>query len=370
MEGSPEPQPVKRGSSCRDPSLVSVLTCLVLCAPLVLSPPAARTQGDATSADARLRALYTEEWNWRQHGAGAGRRPARRGGRERPLPQGRCRVATGATRVLDQNPRDPGQHPVRPALAGREGERAGLPHLDPRARQRREIPDLRGAVQQRHLLLDRVHAAPGPRHAPRRIARISARLRDVPRYFDEQIANMRAGLARGFTVPRVSVVGRDATIEPYLKGDTTNPLYAAVRPRCRRRSPRRTRTRSAPKRRRVIRDIVAPAYDRLLTFMRTSTCPRPARRSPRSAMPDGEAYYQAMIEKFTTLKLTASADPRHRPEGGRAHRGRDGGDQRAGGLQGHDGGVLPLPAHRSAVLREDAARAAVVLGVRRRRRPT
>ena len=52
------------------------------------------------------------------------------------------------------------------------------------------------------------------------------RLRDVPRYFDEQIANMRAGLARGFTVPRVSVVGRDKTIEPYVKGDTTNPLYA------------------------------------------------------------------------------------------------------------------------------------------------
>ena len=52
------------------------------------------------------------------------------------------------------------------------------------------------------------------------------RLRDVPRYFDEQITNMRAGLARGFTVPRVSVVGRDKTIEPYVKGDTANPLYA------------------------------------------------------------------------------------------------------------------------------------------------
>ena len=33
-----------------------------------------------------------------------------------------------------------------------------------------------------------------------------ARLRDVPRHFDEQVANMRAGLARGFSVPRVSVV--------------------------------------------------------------------------------------------------------------------------------------------------------------------
>ena len=30
-----------------------------------------------------------------------------------------------------------------------------------------------------------------------------ARLRDVPRYFDEEIANMRAGLARGFTPPQV-----------------------------------------------------------------------------------------------------------------------------------------------------------------------
>ena len=48
----------------------------------------------------------------------------------------------------------------------------------------------------------------------------------MPRYFDEQIANMRAGLARGYSVPRVSVVGRDKTIEPYVKGDTTNPLYA------------------------------------------------------------------------------------------------------------------------------------------------
>ena len=36
---------------------------------------------------------------------------------------------------------------------------------------------------------------------------------------------MRTGLARGFSVPRVSVVGRDKTIEPYVKGDTTNPLY-------------------------------------------------------------------------------------------------------------------------------------------------
>ena len=39
------------------------------------------------------------------------------------------------------------------------------------------------------------------------------------------MTNMRAGLARGFTVPRVSVLGRDKTIEPYLRNDSTNPLF-------------------------------------------------------------------------------------------------------------------------------------------------
>ena len=43
----------------------SALTSLVLCGVLVLLPATAETQRDTSSADARLRALYTEEWNWR-----------------------------------------------------------------------------------------------------------------------------------------------------------------------------------------------------------------------------------------------------------------------------------------------------------------
>ena len=31
-------------------------------------------------------------------------------------------------------------------------------------------------------------------------------MREIPRYFEEQIANMRAGLARGFSVPRATLV--------------------------------------------------------------------------------------------------------------------------------------------------------------------
>ena len=39
-----------------------------------------------------------------------------------------------------------------------------------------------------------------------------ALLNDVPRYFREEQAEMRAGLARGFTPPRATLVGRDASV--------------------------------------------------------------------------------------------------------------------------------------------------------------
>ncbi len=53
-----------------------------------------------------------------------------------------------------------------------------------------------------------------------------------------------------------------------------------------------------------------------------------------------QAYYQAMIEKFTTLDLTAQQIHDIGLEGGRAHRGGDAGNQAAGRLHRHDGGVL------------------------------
>jgi uncharacterized protein (DUF885 family) len=130
-----------------------------------------------------------------------------------------------------------------------------------------------------------------------------ARLRDVPRYFDENVANMRAGMARGYTVPRVSVVGRDRTIEPYVNADTTNPLYTPF--------VQMPATISAADQAALraeamaaIRDVTVPAFTRLLAFVRTEYLPGTRTTLGASVLPDGPAFYQAMIEKFTTLTLT------------------------------------------------------------------
>ena len=65
-----------------------------------------------------------------------------------------------------------------------------------------------------------------------------ARLNDVPRYFDQQIDNMRAGLARGFSVPRAVLDGRDVSIAAMaeLKDPDQPPISTNRSSNCRRRS--------------------------------------------------------------------------------------------------------------------------------------
>ena len=50
--------------------------------------------------------------------------------------------------------------------------------------------------------------------------RYIARMRDIPRFFDDEIANMRAGLARGFRrARRATLEGRDVSISPFTERD-------------------------------------------------------------------------------------------------------------------------------------------------------
>jgi uncharacterized protein (DUF885 family) len=57
-----------------------------------------------------------------------------------------------------------------------------------------------------------------------------ARMRDIPRYFDEEIVNMQAGIKRDFTIPKVTLTGRDGTIVPFTDAHPLkNPFYAAFK---------------------------------------------------------------------------------------------------------------------------------------------
>jgi uncharacterized protein (DUF885 family) len=281
---------------------VRVLTAPVLAAALVIVPALAQSQGDTSSADARLRALYTEEWKWRlKEMARSSDQPGEAGAGDRfprvdaASQEARLAYWTRTLATLDSIPFN--------ELSPEEHVNAQVF----RASIRALTNDLKFRTYEAPFNSDTffwTEFTPRQGFATASAYRAYlARLRDVPRYFDEQIANMRAGLARGFTVPRVSVVGRDKTIEPYVKNDTTNPLYApfAQMPSTISAADQAAMRGEAGT---MLRELVAPAYERLLTFIRAEYLPKARTTLAATAMPDGEAYYQAAIEKFTTLTLT------------------------------------------------------------------
>ncbi len=280
---------------------LGLLSAVLFATFLALSPHAAQTQRDSTSADARLRALYTDEWNWRQKElAQSGAQPGDPSDRfprvDAASQQARLAYWTRALATLDSIPFD--------QLSAEEKVNAQVFRTSIRALAN----DVRFRTYEAPFNSDTFFWTEfTPRQGFPTATAYRAylgRLRDVPRYFDEQIANMRAGLARGFTVPRVSVVGRDKTIEPYVKGDASNPLYTpfAQMPAT---IPANDQAALRAEAVTVIRETVAPAYVKLLAMMRDEYLPKARTTLAASTMPDGDAFYQAMIEKFTTLTLTA-----------------------------------------------------------------
>jgi uncharacterized protein (DUF885 family) len=272
-------------------SLALVAGVLAITAAVLSSQP----QPDA-SADARVRALYTEEWSWRQQELLRGGDAADRFARvDAASQQARMDYWTRALATLDTIPFD--------QLSAEEKINAQIFRTSLRAL----ISDIKYRTYEAPFNSDTFFwTGFTPRQGFATAAAYRSflsRLRDVPRHFDEQIVNMRAGLARGYSVPRVSVIGRDATIEPYVKGDASNPLYApfAQMPAS---IPAAEQEKLRAEALTVLRDTVAPAYDKLLAFMRHEYLEQARRTLAAVAMPDGEAFYQAQIEKHTTLTLT------------------------------------------------------------------
>ena len=131
-----------------------------------------------------------------------------------------------------------------------------------------------------------------------------AQMRDIPRYFSEQTANMRAGAARAFTPPRATLQGREKSIATIAEGKPEdNLLYTPFRePMVGVKSSDQTALKTEAAQ--VIRDVVQPAYAELLKFFRDEYVPHTRTTLAAGDLPDGKAYYRQKVRKFTTLDLS------------------------------------------------------------------
>jgi len=132
-----------------------------------------------------------------------------------------------------------------------------------------------------------------------------SQLNDFPRYFQENIDNMRAGLKRGFTLPRISLEGRDATVTSVIdaKSVEDNVYYTPFKamPAT---IPAADRAQLRAEAASAIRDKVIPAHMTLLAFLRDEYIPGAVTSLAASDLPDGKAFYQAQIREYTTLDMT------------------------------------------------------------------
>ncbi|WP_075791952.1 DUF885 domain-containing protein [Massilia putida] len=133
-----------------------------------------------------------------------------------------------------------------------------------------------------------------------------AQLRDLPRYFGEELDNMRAGLARGFTPPQVTLAGRDAPLlnianakspqdtvwyTPFKEMPATIPADEQARLRAQGVA--------------LIESAVKPTYARALQFFRDEYIPKARTTLAAESLPDGKAYYQSKIVEYTTTNMSA-----------------------------------------------------------------
>ncbi|MFO3705205.1 DUF885 domain-containing protein [Xanthomonas codiaei] len=129
-------------------------------------------------------------------------------------------------------------------------------------------------------------------------------LADIPRYFAEHTDNMRAGLARGFSQPRVTLSGRDQSIADVAQArGEANPFYAPFK-QMPATLPAAVQAQLRQQAVQTIDTQVVPAYASLLDFIRNEYQPRARSTLAGEALPDGKAYYRAQIREFTTLDLS------------------------------------------------------------------
>ncbi len=257
--------------------------------------------------DARFKAIYTKEWAWRQ---------AQRGEQDEDSESGRKEVSARLPKVdlATEQARLKYWTEVMRQLAAIPRNSLSLPQQINYDVYREQIEVLIDGQKFRDyeqpLTSDTAFwsntaaTARKPFHTLADYQNFIAQMNDVPRYFREEIANMRAGLKRGFTPPKVTLIGRDSSIRSVAGAKRAeDTIFYTPYKKILDSIPGEEQTRLRAAAVKAIHDSVIPAYAELLQFMQTQYFPGARSELAAQSLPDGKAYYQAKILEFTTTTL-------------------------------------------------------------------
>ncbi|GAB2511459.1 DUF885 family protein [Pseudoxanthomonas sangjuensis] len=277
---------------------------LFLLALLFAAIPLARAQ--ESGADAAFRAIYETEWAWRQAELGQADEDSDSTGNNPHLP--------------DVGPAAQAARRAKWEAVLAQLDKLDIARLSPENRinlaiYRPQVENLIAEVRFRAYEMpfnadssfwsNLGFMARAPMQDAAALRAYISRLNDVPRYFDQQIGNMRAGLKRGFSVPRAVLDGRDVSIAAVaeLKDPAQSAFYAPFT-KLPARIPAEAQEQLRAEAKAAISGSVIPAYAKLLAFFRDEYVPQARTTLAAEAMPDGKAFYRQQIREYTTLDLS------------------------------------------------------------------
>lgn len=281
------------------------LIMMAAIAAVAIAPPAsAQHRAAATTADARFKSIYEAEYSWRlAQQAPSEDRPATAAAR---LPD--VGPAAQAARLARWTAVSRQLATIKPATLSADAQidyavyKGQIDALLAEQRYREFEKPLNSDTSFWGEVLD---WSRGTFRTEADYRNYIAMMRDIPRYFAQQTANMRAGLRRGFTPPAITLKGRDIGVAQVAEASTpeASPFYTpfATMPAA---IPAATQAALRAEGAAAIRDAVVPAHVALRSFLRDEYIPGARTALAAYALPDGRAYYQSKIREFTTLDLT------------------------------------------------------------------
>jgi uncharacterized protein (DUF885 family) len=134
------------------------------------------------------------------------------------------------------------------------------------------------------------------------------RMSEVPRYFAENINNMRMGASEGFVLPQIVVDGVLPTVAAQVKDDAEDSSFFEPFENMSAKLTAAEQKRLRDEGREVIATEVIPAFAKLAEFLSNEYAASESLGAEQ--LPNGEAYYAFQIRRYTTLTNT-SADEIH-----------------------------------------------------------
>ncbi|MBY6211312.1 DUF885 domain-containing protein [Microbulbifer agarilyticus] len=133
------------------------------------------------------------------------------------------------------------------------------------------------------------------------------RLEDTGRFFDENIANMRAGIKDGFVLPKIVIEGIAPTVRAQVYQDPTkSSLYEPFK-----KFPEsfsdKDKQRLQAQGKQAIREYAMPAFDRVATFLEGDYLKAASDSLGAEQLPGGKDYYRHAIRTYVTLDMDPDA---------------------------------------------------------------